>query len=287
MPTMYLTPTADTFIYQGRPKKNYARSTSMFAGRDESGYLGMSLLNFPISSALPAGAVVTRAELRLHVLHTERHALSQVYGVYRILQRWSATTATWRKQPTFEALPVSTFAQPEHGPLVIDITGAVQTWVLGSAAPLGVMIGPYSDFPYAAFFRASAANAINSDFWPRVKLTYSVLTVIAGSLTPQFTDEKHVFTVPSLDNTYHDKDVSLLSPISIWATNNGPGSVELRLFTSPDGSNFAPDGPVIPLFANETTSLVAAVFSRFVRTTITSVDIRPATITLHYQGHIG
>ena len=259
----------------------------MLSGRDAQGYHGMSLITFPVRSAVPAGATITGGELRLHVVSTNSHSISPLYGVFRILQTWDASRVTWASRPSYDAIPLHTFPQPSLGALSLDITRVVADWSLGLGAQLGVLIGAHSELSPNTIFHVASVNATHSDTWPRLKVTYAMPALSVATIYPQFVDDQHTLTIPSLGSAKHDKNVSLMNPVTVWATNYGPDAAQIQLFNSPNGENFVAEGPVYTLVTNETVGMVAAVFSKYLRVMATAVGPSGAIVNLHYQGQIG
>jgi hypothetical protein len=282
VPTLYLAPVGDTFVSQRRAQRNYVRRTFIAAGRDEDGYRAASLIVFRVRGALPAGATITEGKLLLTVIDAFAHTPQPTYGVYRVLSRWRATAVTWSSRPAFAAVPVSTFPHPPLGVLSIDVTRLAGDWFAGRSAEFGVTIRARSVFAVNTYFCAASVNAADSDTWPRLKLNY---TLPAISVAPRFVDEHYTLAVAGLSTAFHDIDVSLFNPVSVWATNNGPGDALTQLLISPDGVNFVPDSPSYALAANQTVSMVASVFSQYLRVMVTTTGINEARIALRCQGH--
>jgi hypothetical protein len=182
----------------------------------------------------------------------------------------------------FAAVPVSTFPHPPLGVLSVDVTRLAGDWFSGRSAEFGVTIRARSVFGANTYFRAASVNAANSDTWPRLKLNY---TLPEMSVAPRFVDEHYTFAVAGLSTAFHDMDVSLLNLVSLWVTNSGPGDAVTQLFISPDGVNFVPDSPIYALAPSQTVSMVATVFSQYLRVTVTTTGISAANITLRCQGH--
>lgn len=282
MPTLYLAPSGDTFVSQRHAQRNYVRNTFISAGRDEDGYRSVSLIVFRVRGALPAGATITKGELLLTVVDAVAHTSQPTYGVYRVLERWRATAVTWGSRPAFAAVPITTFPHPPLGVLNIDVTAPAADWFSGMSAEFGVIIRARSVFDANTYFRAASVNAADSDTWPRLKLNH---TLPAMSVAPRFVDEHYTLAVAGQSTAFHDIDVSLMNPVSVWVTNNGPGDAVTQLLISPDGTNFVPDSPSYALGVNMTVSMIATVFSQYLRVMVTTTGINEASITLRCQGH--
>jgi len=81
-----LLPIADTGLYEITPTNNLGRSTGVPVGAHFGAKRSRYLLGFAPASALPAGAVVTRAELQVQV--TAAGSPSWNYSVHQMLRDW-------------------------------------------------------------------------------------------------------------------------------------------------------------------------------------------------------
>lgn len=287
MPTLYISATADTFVYQHFPHNNYVNRDFMSAGRSSYGQLGYILVNFSPQSRLPVGATITSAELLLYVLTTFSASTAPVYGVHRIQQTWSASTVNWANRPLYDSAAVTTFASPVLGLLTIGVTSLIEQWVSGQSCEAGLLIKNENEFNANTYFQAATVNRKNCDFWPRLKIDYSTPAVAIGSITPQFINDYINLLVPASGSAEHEKDVSLLNLVTILVTNNGPSAVEVHLEISPDGTNFVPEGRTITVYASTTEALVSGLFARYVKVVADDLNGIGANLDIYYQGQSG
>lgn len=96
--TLTLNPTADTFVASSAATTNFSAEAELVVGleRTVAGIDVHSLVRFDLS-ALPAGAIINRAELRLWQTSTDGAAWT--VNLNRITQDWSATAVTWSTRP--------------------------------------------------------------------------------------------------------------------------------------------------------------------------------------------
>ena len=287
MPTLYISATADTFVYQRYPHNNYVNREFMSAGRSSCGQLGYMLVNFSPQSRLPVGATITSAELRLYVLTTFSASISPIYGVHRIQQPWSASTVNWAKRPLYDSVAVTTFVSPVLGLLTIGVTSLIERWVSGESCQAGLLIKNDNEFNANTYFQAATVNRSNCDLWPRLKIDFSTPAVAIGSITPQFINDFVSLVVPASGSAEHDKDVSLLNLVTIMVTNNGPSLVEMYLEISPDGTNYMPEGRVVTVAPNTTEALVSGLFARYVKIRADDLTGLGSNLEIYYQGQSG
>lgn len=139
--TIVLAPAADASINLWNPDTTYGNSTILTV---RSGYVS-SLLRFDLSP-LPAGSVITRAELSVYTVgRTNEQALTA--AAYRVLRPWeeSQVTATIAKvgQPwsaplasgadDHEATALASVTLPAAGWATLDVTAAAQVWATSGA----------------------------------------------------------------------------------------------------------------------------------------------------------
>ncbi len=87
-----LAPTADNTLYESEPGNlSNGSGQYLFAGTTEGGFLRRGLIRFDIASAVPAGATILSAELRLHMSRTP--TASEMVGLHRVLADWGEGTS--------------------------------------------------------------------------------------------------------------------------------------------------------------------------------------------------
>lgn len=245
------------------------------------------LMNFDLNSVLPFGTTITNAELLLTLVTAVSQIPMPTYGIHRIKSRWAAKSVTWACPPLFVATPSYTFSSPSTGQLSTDVTALVVPWVTGATSELGLLIKNANSFAPGTYIQAATSNAKDSDTWPRLKVDYLLPAVSIGTITPQFVNDLVSINVPASGNAEHLKDVSLLGLLTIVATNNGPSSVGLQLYISPDGASYALEGAEVIVLPGDTIGLVSGIFARYVRVLATDLGGAGANLNLYYQGQIG
>lgn len=284
MPTMYLLPQTDTFVYQFKPCRNYSRRSRMLAGRTCNGSLSYLLLRFGLRRALPVGASLVSASLLLTVTKSFSREPTPEYAVLRILSRWSSARVNWRSRPIYDPTPAATFVSPVVGTENIDVTSLVQSWLSGEDTNLGLLIKGIGSRCRRTFFTVSTVNSLNSDNWPRLMLQYVLPSVV---VSPEFINIYRNLNVPSGGSTNEVQDVSLLGLVTVSVTNNGPDSVNVHLEISTDGINYVQSGSTRTIVNRATVNLIADTFVRYLKVVIVDVSVNGADVDVYYQGQIG
>ncbi len=174
-----LTGGADTYIYSWFPTMNWGTSTTLLLG---SPALAHSLIDFDLS-ALPAGATVQQAVLRVYVLDTALPGPTAL-TVYPLLRAWNANQATW--QQAFAGTP---WAQPgaagpedransaiavsapfnTGGYVMMDVTALVQQWLSDPASRHGMLVA-VDGADSRTLTLASLEHSL-TDWRPRLEIT--------------------------------------------------------------------------------------------------------------------
>jgi hypothetical protein len=138
---------ADTYIWRGAPQQNYGSDIRIRIdysdGVTADGGIQpqQGLLHFDVQNAVPAGAQVTRAELRLRLTDS-----GDGFRLHRMLKPWSESTVTWSTfgegidddgieaaldPDVITADYLTEPATPAY--LTLDVTTAVRAWLTGQA----------------------------------------------------------------------------------------------------------------------------------------------------------
>lgn len=131
-------PAADTRLEEAQPATNFGSATELKV-RNLSGNHIRSLFKYDLS-AIPPGANVTRAEVRLRV--TTADTSGDPVNVYRVTDAWTESTATWNNTGSdFDAATIyGSFVPDSTGWVWVDIMPLVQSWVCGHFANEGFML---------------------------------------------------------------------------------------------------------------------------------------------------
>ena len=100
-----------------------------------------ALLRFDVS-ALPAGATIKAATLRLYQTRSDVDASAVFLPLYRILEPWDEAKVTWANQPPFDDNAIGGFDSPAQSAVEVeaDITALVAAWVSGAFPNEGLLI---------------------------------------------------------------------------------------------------------------------------------------------------
>ena len=131
-------PSADTYVSSSTPKTNYGASPILIVQPGTTAFLQFNL------SALPPGASVDKATLRLYV---DGVLTGGSFDVFPVNGAWSESTLTYNTPPPMLGTsatankPVAITAASSNKFFLIDITTLVQGWVNGTIANNGVALG--------------------------------------------------------------------------------------------------------------------------------------------------
>jgi hypothetical protein len=130
-------PSADTFVSSATPKTNYGSSPILIVQTGTTAYVQFNL------SALPAGASVNKATLRLYV---DGVVTSGSFDVFPVNSAWSENTLTYNTPPPALGSsatgnkPIAITSANFNKFVLIDITPLVQGWVSGTIPNNGVAV---------------------------------------------------------------------------------------------------------------------------------------------------
>jgi len=141
--TVTLNPSADTYADQDNPTTNFSTSAEIRVGRTtEFLTLRRSYLRFNLSS-IPANAVVSSAQLRLHLNLGDGPIVT--ITLYEVDEAWTSSSLTWNNQPAVGPSRAASAVGAAVGWKSWTLTGLVQEWIDGSTANNGVSVrGPES-----------------------------------------------------------------------------------------------------------------------------------------------
>src|SRR5277367_3671521 len=130
-------PSGDTFVSSATPKLNYGPSIILAVASGTNSYVKFNL------SAIPAGASISKATLRLYVDAVEKNG---TFDVYQLNGSWSEGTLTYNTPPPALGAsatgghPLSITSASCNQFLLIDITPLAQGWLNGTVPNQGVAL---------------------------------------------------------------------------------------------------------------------------------------------------
>jgi hypothetical protein len=129
-------PSADTFVSSVTPKTNYGTSPILIVQSGATAFIKFDL------SALPVGASVSKATLRLYV---DAFAKAGSFDVYEVDTSWSENTLTYNTAPPLGPSatgfhPIAVASSNANSFLLLDITPLVQSWLNGMVVSNGVAL---------------------------------------------------------------------------------------------------------------------------------------------------
>ena len=133
---------ADAWLEQASPSENHGNEAELWA-KNNPGDNFRGVYRFDLSD-IPAGALVTDAELRLRV--TGEDDSGQPVDIYRVTDSWAESTVNWSNTGNdYDAGTVhASFTPDSKGWVFIDITDLVQAWVCEEFSNDGFMLIPTS-----------------------------------------------------------------------------------------------------------------------------------------------
>ena len=166
-------PSADTYVSSSTPKANYGVSPILVVQPGTTTFIQFNL------SALPAGASVNKATLRLYV---DGVIAGGSFDVFPVNGAWSETTLTYNTPPPSLGAsatgnkPVVITTSSFDKFLLIDITPSVQGWVNGTIPNNGVALALTTT---AGFFSFDAKESVLTANGPELEI------VLNGPAGPQ------------------------------------------------------------------------------------------------------
>ncbi len=129
-------PVGDTYSSSGSPRTNYGTQPTLIVREGFNTYLQFNL------AALPAGASVSKATLRLFV---DSVPANGSFDVYPVESSWSESTLDYNNQPSLGASatgghPIALTSSNVNDFVLIDVTTLVQEWVNQSVANNGIAL---------------------------------------------------------------------------------------------------------------------------------------------------
>lgn len=218
---------SDTFLSSARPstsmRNNGQASGSLIVGKESSTYgKTRSLLKLNTLPKLPAGSVITEADLILMNYYSYSANTSMSVEVRRALSDWTQQTATWDSSSgSYEELIQDYYIVPQHIDSTVafdtwEITRLVKGWYEGTFPNYGIMLTAFeaenaspaqctkylsSNYPtyaglYPTFLISFRCNAGLEEYW-----TYHEQSVNGGSGYINDYSGSMVFTVPVAETT--------------------------------------------------------------------------------------
>jgi hypothetical protein len=129
-------PLGDTYSSSANPRTNYGNQPTLIVREGANTYLQFDL------SALPSGASVSKATLRLFVDNVNSNGS---FDVYPVQTNWSESTLDYNNQPPLGASatgghPISVNGSNLNDFVMIDVTSLVRQWVNQSVANNGIAL---------------------------------------------------------------------------------------------------------------------------------------------------
>jgi hypothetical protein len=215
-----------------------------------------SLLRFNLS-AIPAGAHVERAQIRLYETAEEINGAHLPVNVYRVTSDFSNPTWNDRVVPEWSGDPTIPWDQAggDFAPTVEDtatapgvgnwieftLTDLVERWVQGDVANQGVILwdGKYYGNPPSSSVEFAASD-YPSNHGPELEITWQMPPNV--SLSGSLWDERDVILDDDrADAGYLDANASLHVSATAGSTGAGLASIEMRV----DGVRLRPEHMVL------------------------------------------
>jgi hypothetical protein len=169
-----LHPVADAYIASERPDQNFGTS-GLFLGYNLTGdHFGAQriLLRFNVEGALPAGAVINDARLRLYLNYASPlNDAPMPNRLQRVDEAWGEQTVTWNSEPRWGPTYVTTTVGSASGWYEWEITDLVRQWVGGSVDNHGVEI--IGDETIQQRERAFYARETSTAFAPQLLIDFT------------------------------------------------------------------------------------------------------------------
>lgn len=161
MATVTLYPMADAYVDQQSPATNFDTAAEWPLELRANGAERYPLWRFD-TSAIPADATVTQAELKVYLNSGTGGGLLHVI-VERITVAWDQTTVRWNNRPPTQGTWGSWDTDTDPGPRTFDVRVLVGNWVRGSLPNHGLVLRGPTEGPYERLYRSSGTNRPHLD----------------------------------------------------------------------------------------------------------------------------
>jgi hypothetical protein len=158
--TVLITEFEDAHVVSCDAYDSHGTAASIIVDADQNDCVYQGLLR-PLLESIPEGAQVSDASLTLYCIDD-----GSAVGVSYVAEAWKESTVTWNNRPSAGSSLGSVGCQA-LGPVTIDLTDAVQSWLGGES-------------PYGIYFRGEETNGIdfasseaeNAETRPQLSITY-------------------------------------------------------------------------------------------------------------------
>lgn len=194
MATVTLYPMADAYVDQQSPATNFDTAAEWPLELRANGAERYPLWRFD-TSAIPADATVTQAELKVYLNSGTGGGLLHVI-VERITVAWDQTTVRWNNRPPTQGTWGSWDTDTDPGPRTFDVRVLVGNWVRGSLPNHGLVLRGPTEGPYERLYRSSGTNR------PHLDIVYTAPTASpTPSPTASFTATPTATGTPTATRT--------------------------------------------------------------------------------------
>ncbi len=134
-------PSQDTFIDENNPNSNYGGDNKLKI-EARAGRRQRPMIQWSLATCIPAGAIVTSADMRFYV---DKKFTNHTVDIYRITAAWLDTTATWNNTGggNYNATSWGSFIPTTQKTYeVVPVTNLVQGWLAGLFPNHGVILVP-------------------------------------------------------------------------------------------------------------------------------------------------
>ncbi len=165
---------ADAYIASGHPNDNFG-SDALFLGYNLAGGSNYAaqrmLLRFDTESAIPAGAIINSAALRLHLNFSSPSPDAAMGTVLRRLASpWDEQTVTWNTEPVWTDVDDTVFVGSDLTWYEWDVTALVENWATAVYPNNGVEI--IGDETIQQRERAFYSRETNTSLYPILVVDY-------------------------------------------------------------------------------------------------------------------
>ncbi len=183
----FINPSADTWLKEASPNENHGSDEELSVKNKPTDNF-RTLYQFDLSS-IPAGANVTRADLRLRI--TGEDDSGDPVNIYRVTDAWSENAVNWNNTGNdYDASTVyASFVPDDTGWIWVDITPIVQAWVCGEFPNNGMMLIATSDDTESKY---TSREYSQSNRRPRLYLNSSGTNPCLGAMPPAVIADYHL-----------------------------------------------------------------------------------------------
>lgn len=223
--TVDVNPSADAFVDDSQPSRNFGTDTDIDITSTPDSYRLLGFVSFDFRPFLPTGATLQKAVLKLY--QRNRTCASMPIDIYALEESWSENSVTWAHHPMASItnhVLLSLPATSGSGTATADVTQIVRDWSANRYPNYGLSV---ANLAFNNCFAAFSSR--EGDHTPLLELTYSlsdnagpVISGLSASPTPVSARFTWSTNEPSLGTVMYRK-----RGLHIWQSKPESGRLDV------------------------------------------------------------